>query len=85
MLKTSNLYMDAEGNFRAKDTDEVVFQADEEAREAEVGEKAQRRLASTCLPKAAREQDNVVGRISPKLIAASVAKAKKAAQKRKGE
>ena len=75
-LNTSNIYFDAEGQARDKTTDEVLFDYAFEAQEVEPqGEKEQRRLARTCLPKAAREASNVVGRISPKLIAASVAKA----------
>lgn len=84
-LNTSNIHFASDGTARDAVTDEVLFEVADEATEVEYeGEKAQRRLARTCLPKKAREQDNVVGRISPKLIAASVAKAKEAAAKRNG-
>ena len=83
-LNSSNIYFDADGKARDKTTDEELFEYAFEATEVEVEDpKAQRRLARTCLPKKAREQANVVGRISPKLIAASVAKAKEAAAKRR--
>ena len=86
MLKTSNIYIDAEGNARDKATDEVVFHVDDEVREdLFVGEKMQRRLAKTCLPKDSRNLPNVVGRISPKLIAESVEKAKRAAAKKRAK
>jgi hypothetical protein len=82
-LNTSNIYFDAEGQARSKATDEVLFDYAFEAQDRESGEpQPQKRLARTCLPKAAREAPNVTGRISPKLIAASVAKAKAAAARK---
>ena len=92
-LNTSNIHFDADGTARDQETDEVLFDYAFEAQEAvEPSEpKAQKRLASTCLPKAARAQMGgeptdtpcvVKSRISEKLIAASVAQAKAAAARR---
>jgi hypothetical protein len=82
MVHTRDIYFDEDNNACDKTTDEVLFHVSEEARQVELQERRQKRLPRTCLPLAAREQSNVVGRISPKLIAASVNKARAAAARK---